>query len=158
MILVEGFAGGGIKSKRLPCEPTSSPAQNHEKNNALWLTRSCFRLNMFRSTILVSLVLFATQQCAQNKTSMLKLLLVCVEGNPITERRRAEHFAKKDNSRMTINNRTQEVLPQTGTFYGTKLLRQLVFLYFGINVDVNLMLRNNIENLPFEKTYRYVIT
>ena len=88
---------------------------------------------------------------------MLKLLLVCVEGNPITERRRAEHFAKKDNSRMTIKNRTGGTT-RGGTFYGIKLLRQLVFLYFGINVDVNLMLRNNIENLPFEKTYRYVIT
>ena len=50
---VEGFAGGRIKSKQPPCESTSSPAQNPEKNNALWLTRS-FRLNMFRCTILVS--------------------------------------------------------------------------------------------------------
>ena len=30
-ILVEGFAGGGIKSKQPPCERTSSPAQNPEK-------------------------------------------------------------------------------------------------------------------------------
>ena len=33
------------------------------------------------------------------------------------------------------------------------LLRQLVFLYFGIKVDVSLMIGNNIANLPFENTY-----
>ena len=51
-IPVEGLAGGRIETGQPPCESTSSPAQNSEKNNALWLTRS-FRLNIFRCSILV---------------------------------------------------------------------------------------------------------
>ena len=96
-VLVEGFAGGGIKSKQLPCESTSSPAQNHEKNNALWLTRSCFRLNMFRYcyTIFVSFVLFAVQQCAQRKTSVLKLLHLSVSRITRSLKEGAQNISQK---------------------------------------------------------------
>ena len=99
---------------------------------------------------------------------MLKLLFVCVEDNPITERRRAEHFAKKYNSRMTINNRRGTRYIFRYYFVSLLLKKNLnaprpsehppvrgkkCQLYFGIKVDVSLMIGNNIANLLFENTY-----
>ena len=55
---------------------------------------------LFNFGIVWLYVSFAAQQLAQSKTSMLKFLVVCVEDSPITERRCAEHFAKKDNLRI----------------------------------------------------------
>ena len=69
---------------------------------------------LFNFGIVWLYVSFAAQQLAQSKISMLKLLLivVCIEDSLITEKSRAENFAKKDNLQMI--NRTV-TLP--GTFY-----------------------------------------
>ena len=80
------------------CASASAKYASASCRRPLWLTRS-FGLNihvpLFSFCIVWLYVLFAAQQLAQRKTSMLELLVVCILDSPITERRGAEYFAKK---------------------------------------------------------------